>query len=67
MPEKAKIKLSSSTQTDVICRSLPQISQNRPKHLNIMLSRARLEALVAFVLWPAGRRLPCASRDGLDF
>src|ERR1700731_2290060 len=43
--EKAKIELSSTTQTDV---NLPFITadQNGPKHLNIKLSRAKLEALV---------------------
>src|SRR5947208_10547620 len=43
--EKAKIKLSSSVQTDV---NLPFITadQNGPKHLNIKLSRAKLEQLV---------------------
>src|SRR3982075_1742688 len=43
--EKAKIELSSSVQTDV---NLPFITadQNGPKHLNIKLSRAKLEALV---------------------
>jgi molecular chaperone DnaK len=43
--EKAKIELSSSTQTDV---NLPFITadQNGPKHLTIKLSRAKLEALV---------------------
>jgi molecular chaperone DnaK len=43
--EKAKIELSSVTQTDV---NLPFITadQNGPKHLNIKLSRAKLEALV---------------------
>ena len=43
--EKAKIELSSATQTDV---NLPFITadQNGPKHLNIKLSRAKLEALV---------------------
>ena len=43
--EKAKIELSSSTQTDV---NLPFITadQSGPKHLNINLSRAKLEALV---------------------
>ena len=45
--EKAKIELSSSVQTDV---NLPFITadQTGPKHLNIKLSRAKLEA--------AGRR-----------
>jgi molecular chaperone DnaK len=43
--EKAKIELSSAPQTDV---NLPFITadQNGPKHLNIKLSRAKLEALV---------------------
>ncbi|MBI3419905.1 MAG: molecular chaperone DnaK [Proteobacteria bacterium] len=43
--EKAKIELSSSMQTDV---NLPFITadQNGPKHLNIKLTRAKLEALV---------------------
>ncbi|HEY0440250.1 MAG TPA: Hsp70 family protein, partial [Xanthobacteraceae bacterium] len=43
--EKAKIELSSATETDV---NLPFITadQNGPKHLNIKLSRAKLEALV---------------------
>ncbi|MEN8213343.1 MAG: molecular chaperone DnaK [Pseudomonadota bacterium] len=43
--EKAKIELSSSQQTDV---NLPYITadQTGPKHLNIKLTRAKLEALV---------------------
>jgi molecular chaperone DnaK len=43
--EKAKIELSSSSQTDV---NLPFITadQSGPKHLNIKLTRAKLEALV---------------------
>jgi len=43
--EKAKIELSSTTQTDV---NLPFITadQNGPKHLNMNLTRAKLEALV---------------------
>jgi len=43
--EKAKIELSSTTQTDV---NLPFITadQNGPKHLTIKLTRAKLEALV---------------------
>jgi molecular chaperone DnaK len=43
--EKAKIELSSTTQTDV---NLPFITadQNGPKHLNMKLTRAKLEALV---------------------
>ncbi len=43
--EKAKIELSSSQQTDV---NLPYITADAsgPKHLNIKLTRAKLEALV---------------------
>jgi molecular chaperone DnaK len=43
--EKAKIELSSTTQTEV---NLPFITadQNGPKHLTIKLTRAKLEALV---------------------
>jgi molecular chaperone DnaK len=43
--EKAKIELSGSQQTEV---NLPFITadQNGPKHLNIKLTRAKLEALV---------------------
>lgn len=43
--EKAKIELSSSQQTDV---NLPYITADAsgPKHLNIKLSRAKLESLV---------------------
>jgi molecular chaperone DnaK len=43
--EKAKVELSSSVQTEV---NLPFITadQNGPKHLNIKLTRAKLEALV---------------------
>ena len=43
--EKAKIELSSTTQTEV---NLPFITadQSGPKHLNIKLSRAKMESLV---------------------
>ncbi len=43
--EKAKIELSSSSQTDI---NLPYITADAsgPKHLNMKLSRAKLEALV---------------------
>jgi molecular chaperone DnaK len=43
--EKAKIELSSSTQTEI---NLPFITADQagPKHLNIKLTRAKLEALV---------------------
>jgi molecular chaperone DnaK len=44
--EKAKIELSSSMETDI---NLPFITadQNGPKHLNIKLTRSKLEALCA--------------------
>lgn len=44
--EKAKIELSSTTQTEV---NLPFITadQNGPKHLNLTLTRAQLEKIVA--------------------
>ncbi|MBR1375103.1 MAG: molecular chaperone DnaK [Cardiobacteriaceae bacterium] len=44
--EKAKIELSSSQQTDI---NLPYITADNtgPKHLNIKLTRAKLESLVA--------------------
>ncbi len=47
--EKAKIELSSSMQTDV---NLPFITadQSGPKHLNIKITRAKLEALVEDLL-----------------
>jgi molecular chaperone DnaK len=43
--EKAKIELSNSTQTDI---NLPYITADAsgPKHLNLKLTRAKLEALV---------------------
>ncbi|MFP3700684.1 Hsp70 family protein, partial [Burkholderia sp. SIMBA_013] len=43
--EKAKIELSSAMQTEV---NLPFITadQSGPKHLNVKLTRAKLEALV---------------------
>ncbi|GLK91066.1 molecular chaperone DnaK [Pseudomonas turukhanskensis] len=43
--EKAKIELSSSTQTDV---NLPYITADAsgPKHLNVKISRSKLESLV---------------------
>ena len=43
--EKAKIELSSSTQTEI---NLPFITADKtgPKHINIKLTRAKLEALV---------------------
>src|SRR5881394_53423 len=56
--EKAKIELSSSVQTDV---NLPFITadQNGPKHLNIKLSRAKLEQLVDELILVGGMtRMP---------
>src|SRR6202030_313690 len=43
--EKAKVELSSSMQTEV---NLPFVTadQTGPKHLNVRLTRAKLEALV---------------------
>jgi molecular chaperone DnaK len=43
--EKAKIELSSSQQTDI---NLPYITADAtgPKHLNVKLTRAKLESLV---------------------
>ena len=43
--EKAKIELSSTQQTDI---NLPYITEDKtgPKHLNIKLTRAKLESLV---------------------
>jgi molecular chaperone DnaK len=47
--EKAKIELSSNSQTDI---NLPYITAdaNGPRHLNIKLTRAKLEALVEELL-----------------
>ena len=47
--EKAKIELSSSEQTEV---SLPYVTADAsgPKHLNIKITRAKLESLVADLL-----------------
>ena len=43
--EKAKIELSSATQTEI---NLPFIIQDKtgPKHINLEMTRAKLEALV---------------------
>jgi molecular chaperone DnaK len=47
--EKAKIELSSSQQTEV---NLPYVTADAsgPKHLNIKLTRAKLEALVEYLI-----------------
>ncbi|MBA4251313.1 MAG: molecular chaperone DnaK [Chlorobiaceae bacterium] len=54
--EKAKIELSSSTQTDV---NLPFITatQDGPKHMNINLSRAKFEQLVDDLI--ERTKIPC--------
>jgi molecular chaperone DnaK len=54
--EKAKIELSSSSQTDV---NLPFITatQDGPKHLNINISRAKFEQLVDDLI--ERTRIPC--------
>ncbi len=54
--EKAKIELSSSTQTDV---NLPYITADNsgPKHMNLRLTRAKLESLVEDLI--AGTIKPC--------
>ena len=43
--EKAKIELSNSTQTDINLPSIPADASG-PKHLNLKLTRAKLESLV---------------------
>ena len=55
--EKAKVELSSSNQTDV---NLPYITADAtgPKHLNVKISRAKLEALVEDLV--KGTLKPCA-------
>ena len=54
--EKAKIELSNSSETDI---NLPFITADAsgPKHLNIKLSRAKLEALVDALIEKT--KLPC--------
>ena len=64
--EKAKIELSSSTQTEI---NLPFITADAsgPKHLNVKLTRAKLEALVEDLIQRT--MVPCKSalKDaGLD-
>jgi len=54
--EKAKVELSSTTQTDI---SLPYITADAsgPKHINQNLTRARFEAMLEPIL--AKLRIPC--------
>ncbi|SEP62446.1 molecular chaperone DnaK [Solimonas aquatica] len=60
--EKAKIELSSSTQTDI---NLPYITadQTGPKHLNMKLTRAKLEALVDDLISKSMEPCKIALRD----
>jgi molecular chaperone DnaK len=60
--EKAKIELSSATQTEV---NLPFITadQNGPKHLNIKLTRAKLEQLVGDLITKTLEPCKSAIRD----
>ena len=57
--EKAKIELSNSTQTDI---NLPYITADAsgPKHLNIKLTRAKLEALVEDLIAAHHRAVPAS-------
>jgi molecular chaperone DnaK len=60
--EKAKIELSSSTQTDI---NLPYITADAsgPKHLNLKLTRAKLEALVEDLIDKTIRPCETAIKD----
>ncbi|VFP82913.1 molecular chaperone DnaK [Candidatus Erwinia haradaeae] len=60
--EKAKIELSSSQQTDV---NLPYITADAagPKHLNIKVTRAKLESLVEDLITRSIEPLKVALRD----
>jgi molecular chaperone DnaK len=60
--EKAKIELSSTTQTDV---NLPFITAdaNGPKHMNVKMSRAKLESLVDDLVKRTVEPLKAAIKD----
>lgn len=60
--EKAKIELSSSVQTDI---NLPYVTADAsgPKHLNIKLSRAKLESLVDELIQRSIEPCKVAMRD----
>jgi molecular chaperone DnaK len=60
--ERAKVELSSSTQTDV---NLPYITADAtgPKHLNIKLTRAKLESLVEELIQRSIKPCEIAMRD----
>ena len=61
--EKAKIELSSTAQTDV---NLPFITADAsgPKHLNVKLTRAKLESLVADLIERTKGPVKAALKDG---
>ncbi|WDI78663.1 molecular chaperone DnaK [Candidatus Purcelliella pentastirinorum] len=60
--EKAKIELSSTHQTDV---NLPYITadSNGPKHLNIKVTRAKLESLVEDLIYKSIEPMKVALKD----
>src|SRR5207237_5230153 len=60
--EKAKIELSSTQQTDI---NLPYITADAsgPKHLNIRLTRSKLESLVEELVKKTGGPCPTATQD----
>jgi molecular chaperone DnaK len=60
--EKAKIELSSTQQTDV---NLPFITADAsgPKHLNVPLSRSKLESLVGSLIDRTGKPMEDALKD----
>jgi len=60
--EKAKIELSSAQQTDV---NLPYITadSNGPKHLNVKVTRSKLESLVEDLVQKSIRPLELALKD----
>ncbi len=62
--EKAKIELSSSTQTEI---NLPFITADAtgPKHLNIKLTRAKLEALVEDLVERTMKPVRAALKDAV--
>ncbi len=60
--EKAKIELSTVLQTDI---NLPYMAMvnNQPKHLNITLTRAKLEELVDPIVRKCGRSIDAALKN----
>ena len=61
--EKAKIELSTVLQTDI---NLPYITMvnGEPKHLNVTLTRAKLEELVRPIVERCGRSIDAALKNG---